>query len=169
MKEFVLIPKYMYEQLKNVQSTPHPTVKKRKLNTEWKTPVPPIPLRTVNVDSPLNLVKSNVNNTTDTQPSEKLPILFKNGKLTKAKQLLKILENKSDYISGKDILGIIKDFLSPPTAINEEKLQYYNHLIYNLNIPSELVLNRYLKSLISNTSYPTTRIKGGTKIKWEAF
>ena len=37
MKELILIPKYIYEQLKNAQAKPTPKEKKQKLNPSWKT------------------------------------------------------------------------------------------------------------------------------------
>ena len=181
MKELILIPKYIYEQLKNTGTKETPKEKKQKLKTAWKTQVPPIPLRSINTEHIINNDKQI--NTKEIPLSDKIAIHFKNPKLTKAKQLLKYFENKSGYRwdndgniqdHDKNIIDIINDFLNVRTILDDDTMQYYKYLIYNLNIPLELIQNKYLKTIISRLSFPSASpsgksITGGNNTKWVTY
>ena len=158
MKEFILLPKHMYDMYsKNSEISPHPTTVKKDENQQV-TPIsdtahPVIPLRQ------MYTVENSNNDTefTDTNVYNHLPLYFKTDKrLHNARLLFHYFRNHIDNHGNinsppgthTNVIDVIKDFLSVRKQIaNDELLNFYKYMLNKLNIPPHLIQNTQLKKI----------------------
>ena len=175
MKEFILIPKNMFEMLsKKTNNIIHINTKvnnnnnkrkKEKLTNMWKTHLPPpsIPLTQTHIPDQNKISINNRDNKSNKLPhpsiTDKLILHFpNNNKLSKVKLLLNYFENMMDEDGNiisppntdKNIIDIANTFLNINQNIDEDDLDLYKYLINTLNIPKSLIKNRNILKIIGN-------------------
>ena len=161
MKEFILVPKNMFEMLSpqknniiHTNTKVNNKRKKEKLTNMWKTHLPPpsIPLTQTHIPDQNKISINNRDNKTNKLPhpsiTDNLILHFpNNNKLSKVKLLLNyfknIIDDDGNIISpqntDKNIIDIANTFLNINQNIDEDDLHLYKYLIKALNIPKSLI------------------------------
>ena len=176
MKEFILIPKNMFEMLsKNKDNNTTFTNTKRKKEDRtriWKTHLPPpqpthsIPLNQTHdtYHNRINLDNRNNNNNRNNKPphtsfTDRLILHFNNNiKLGKAKLLLNyfknIIDDEGNIISPPNtemnFIDIANSFFNAKQKVDREDLDLYKYLINRLSIPQSLIKNKDILQIIQN-------------------
>ena len=172
MKEFILIPKNMFEMLSkknnNITHTNTKINNKRKkenLTRVWKTHLPPpsIPLNQTHIPDQNRIDINNRDNKNNKPPhtslTDRLILHFHNSsKLSSVKLLLNyfknIIDEDSNIISPPNthmnFIDIANTFLNIKQRVDEEDLDIYKHLINSLNIPKSLIKNKNILKIIEN-------------------
>ena len=176
MKEFILIPKNMFEMLskkKDNNTTFTNTKQKKEDRTRiWKTHLPPpqpthsIPLNQTHdtYHNRINLDNRNNNNNRNNKPphtsfTDRLILHFNNNnKLIKAKLLLNyfknIIDDEGNIISppntDMNFIDIANSFFNVKKKVNREDLDLYKYLINRLSIPQSLIKNTDILQIIQN-------------------
>ena len=176
MKEFILIPKNMFEMLskkKDNNTTFTNTKQKKEDRTRiWKTHLPPpqpthsIPLNQthdtyhnrINLDN-----RNNYNNRNNKPPhtsfTDRLILHFNNNiKLGKAKLLLNyfknIIDDEGNIISppntDMNFIDIANSLFNAKQKVYREYLDLYKYLINRLSIPKSLIKNKDILQIIQN-------------------
>ena len=87
--------------------------------------------------------------------AKKLSIYFNDEDHLKKVQLIlqyfeNDIDNEGNIISppntNKNVINIIHDFPNSKGKLENEDINYYKHMIYNLNIPISLIENKYMKN-----------------------
>ena len=171
MKEFILIPKNMFEMLSKKKKDNNTTLtntkrnnkrKKEDLTRVWKTHLPPPPAHSIPLNQThdtyhnrINLDNRNNNNRSNKPPhtsfTDRLILHFNsNIKLNKAKLLLNyfknIIDEEGNIISppntDMNFIDIANIFFNVNQKVNEEDLDLYKYLINRLSIPQSLINNK---------------------------
>ena len=176
MKEFILIPKNMFEMLskkKDNNTTFTNTKQKKEDRTRiWKTHLPPpqpthsIPLNQTHdtYHNRINLDNRNNNNNRNNKPphtsfTDRLILHFNNNiKLGKAKLLLNyfknIIDDEGNIISppntDMNFIDIANSFFNVKQKVDREDLDLYKYLINRLSIPQSLIKNKDILQIIQN-------------------
>ena len=175
MKEFILIPKNMFEMLskkKDNNTTFTNTKQKKEDRTRiWKTHLPPpqpthsIPLNQTHdtYHNRINLDNRNNNNRNNKPPhtsfTDRLILHFNNNiKLGKAKLLLNyfknIIDDEGNIISppntDMNFIDIANSFFNVKQKVDREDLDLYKYLINRLSIPQSLIKNKDILQIIQN-------------------
>ena len=176
MKEFILIPKNMFEMLskkKDNNTTFTNTKQKKEDRTRiWKTHLPPpqpthsIPLNQTHdtYHNRINLDNRNNNNNRNNKPphtsfTDRLILHFNNNnKLGKAKLLLNyfknIIDDEGNIISppntDMNFIDIANSFFNVKQKVDRENLDLYKYLINRLSIPQSLIKNEDILQIIQN-------------------
>ena len=176
MKEFILIPKNMFEMLskKKDNNTPFTNTKQKKEDRTriWKTHLPPlqpthsIPLNQIHdtYHNRINLDNRNNNNNRNNKPphtsfTDRLKLHFNNNnKLIKAKLLLNyfknIIDDEGNIISppntDMNFIDIANSFFNAKQTVDREDLDLYKYLINRLSIPQSLIKNKDILQIIQN-------------------
>ena len=154
MKEYILLPKHMYDMYSKNNELPPQTTNVKKNQSKQViagTARPVIPLRQ------MYAVENSNNESSDTNVYNHLPLYFKTDKrLANARLLFHYFRNYIDNHGNinsppgthTNVVDIIKDFLNIRKPIaNDELLNFYKYMLDKLNIPSHLIQNRQLKKL----------------------
>ena len=176
MKEFILIPKNMFEMLskKKDNNTTFTNTKQKKEDPTriWKTHLPPpqqtqsIPLNQTHdtYHNRINLDNRNNNNNRNNKPphtsfTDRLILHFNNNnKLGKAKLLLNyfknIIDDEGNIISlpntDMNFIDIANSFFNVKQKVDREDLDLYKYLINRLSIPQSLITNKDILQIIQN-------------------
>ena len=177
MKEFILIPKNMFEMLskkKDNNTTFTNTKQKKEDRTRiWKTHLPPpqpthsIPLNQthdtyhnrINLDNRNNNNNNRNNKPPHTSFTDRLILHFNNNnKLGKAKLLLNyfknIIDDEGNIISppntDMNFIDIANSFFNVKQKVDREDLDLYKYLINRLSIPQSLIRNKDILQIIQN-------------------
>ena len=177
MKEFILIPKNMFEMLSkkkdnNITLTNTKISNKRKkedLTKAWKTHLPPPPASSIPLNQTHDLYHNRIdldnrNNNRNNKPphtslTDRLILHFNNSiKLNKVKLLLNyfknIIDEEGNIISppntNMNFIDIANTFFNINQRVNEEDLDLYKYLINRLSIPKSLIKNRNILQIIQN-------------------
>ena len=176
MKEFILIPKNMFEMLskkKDNNTTFTNTKQKKEDRTRiWKTHLPPpqpthsIPLNQTHdtYHNRINLDNRNNNNNRNNKPphtsfKDRLILHFNNNnKLGKAKLLLNyfknIIDDEGNIISppntDMNFIDIANSFFNVKQKVDRKDLDLYKYLINRLSIPQSLIKNKDILQIIQN-------------------
>ena len=157
MKEYILLPKHMYDMYsKNSDPPSQPTTVKKDENQQV-TPIsstahPVIPLRQM-----YTVENINNNESTITNAYNHLPLYFKTDKkLDNAKLLLHYFRNHIDNHgninspprTNTNVIDVIRDYLTAHKPIeSNELLNFYKYMLDKLNIPPHLIQNTQLKKI----------------------
>ena len=176
MKEFILIPKNMFEMLskKKDNNTTFTNTKQKKEDRTgiWKTHLPPpqpthsIPLNQTHdtYHNRINLDNRNNNNNRNNKPphtsfTDRLILHFNNNiKLGKAKLLLNyfknIIDDEGNIISppntDMNFIDIANSFFNAKQKVDREDLDLYKYLINRLSIPQSLIKNKDILQIFQN-------------------
>ena len=172
MKEFILIPKNMFEVLSKKKKDNNITLTNTKINNKrkkedltrtWKTHLPPPPPHSIPLNQTHDIYQSRNNNRNNKPPhtslTDRLILHFNNGgKLNKAKLLLNyfknIIDEEGNIISppntNMNFIDIANTFFNIKQRVNEEDLDPYKYLINRLSIPQSLIKNRNILQIIPN-------------------
>ena len=176
MKEFILIPKNMFEMLskKKDNNTTFTNTKQKKEDRTgiWKTHLPPpqpthsIPLNQTHdtYHNRINLDNRNNNNNRNNKPphtsfTDRLILHLNNNiKLGKAKLLLNyfknIIDDEGNIISppntDMNFIDIDNSFFNAKQKVDREDLDLYKYLINRLSIPQSLIKNKDILQIFQN-------------------
>ena len=174
MKEFILIPKNMFEMLsKKKDNTTFTNTKQKKEDRTriWKTHLPlPQPTHSIPLNQThdtyhnrINLDNRNNNNRNNKPPhtsfTDRLILHFNNNiKLVKAKLLLNyfknIIDDEGNIISppntDMNFIDIANSFFNVKQKVDREDLDLYKYLINRLSIPQSLIKNKDILQIIQN-------------------
>ena len=176
MKEFILIPKNMFEMLskkKDNNTTFTNTKQKKEDRTRiWKTHLPPPqPTHSISLNQThdtyhnrINLDNINNNNNRNNKPphtsfTDRLILHFNNNiKLCKARLLLNyfknIIDDEGNIISppntGMNFIDKANSFFNAKQKVDREDLDLYKYLINRLSIPQSLIKNKDILQIIQN-------------------